>query len=147
MSTAVTPTPGRGVTLPLPTATTKLSQQLQAHNSLFDVDLMLQDMIALTTKMTDTLFGEDDRARKKMKISYQDHSIVVTALTGAAAVSINGETTAKAFAFKREVRNELEEFKNAYLVIVDEVSFASVADLQLLDGKMKEILDRPVEPF
>ncbi|KAG7353966.1 hypothetical protein IV203_003322 [Nitzschia inconspicua] len=79
MSTAVTPTPGRGGRLPLPTATTKLSQQLQAHNSLFDVDLMLQDMIALTTKMTDTLFGEDDRARKKMKISYQDHIRALTA--------------------------------------------------------------------
>ncbi|KAG7365081.1 hypothetical protein IV203_038284 [Nitzschia inconspicua] len=73
--------------------------------------------------------------------------MVVTALSGAATVSINGETTAKAFAFKREVRNELEEFKNAYLVIVDEVSFASVADLQLLDEKMKEILDKPVEPL
>ncbi|KAG7368975.1 hypothetical protein IV203_031718 [Nitzschia inconspicua] len=79
MSTAITPTPGRGGTLPLPTATTKLSQQLQAHHSLFDVDLMLQDMIALTTKMTDTLFGEDDRARKKMKISYQDHIRALTA--------------------------------------------------------------------
>ncbi|KAG7366502.1 hypothetical protein IV203_029172 [Nitzschia inconspicua] len=79
MSTAVTPTPGRGGTVALPTATTKLSQQLQAHNSLFDIDLMLQDMIALTTKMTDTLFGENDRARKKLKISYQDHIQASTA--------------------------------------------------------------------
>ncbi|KAG7374217.1 PIF1-like helicase [Nitzschia inconspicua] len=84
---------------------------------------------------------------EELRVKFNKRSIVVTALTGAAAVSINGETTAKAFAFKREVRNELEEFKNAYLVIVDEVSFASVADLQLLDEKMKEILDRPVEPF
>ncbi|KAG7368547.1 PIF1-like helicase [Nitzschia inconspicua] len=84
---------------------------------------------------------------EELRVKFDKRSIVVTALTGAAAVSINGETTAKAFAFKREVRNELEEFKNAYLVIVDEVSFASVADLQLLDEKMKEILDRPVEPF
>ncbi|KAG7358796.1 hypothetical protein IV203_015385 [Nitzschia inconspicua] len=29
--------------------------------------------------MTDTLFGEDDRARKKMKISYQDHIRALTA--------------------------------------------------------------------
>ncbi|KAG7372372.1 hypothetical protein IV203_018515 [Nitzschia inconspicua] len=79
MATAVTPPPGRGGTLPLPTATTKLSQQLQAHNSLFDIDLMLQEMIALTTKMTDTLFGEDDRTRKKLKISYQDHIRALTA--------------------------------------------------------------------
>ncbi|KAG7368492.1 hypothetical protein IV203_031235 [Nitzschia inconspicua] len=37
------------------------------------------DMIALTTKMTNTLLGEDDRARKKMKISYQDHIRALTA--------------------------------------------------------------------
>ncbi|KAG7366863.1 hypothetical protein IV203_029533 [Nitzschia inconspicua] len=62
-------------------------------------------------------------------------SIVVIALKGAAAVSINGETTAKAFAFKREVRNELEEFKHAYLVIVDEISLASVEDDDVLNQK------------
>ncbi|KAG7348980.1 PIF1-like helicase [Nitzschia inconspicua] len=65
----------------------------------------------------------------------------------AAAVSINGETTAKAFAFKREVRNELEEFKHAYLVIVDEISFASVEDVDVLNQKMKQILDNTMAPF
>ncbi|KAG7337208.1 hypothetical protein IV203_013847 [Nitzschia inconspicua] len=67
---------------------------------------------------------------EELRVKFDKRSIVVTALTGAAAVSINGETTAKAFAFKREVRNELEEFKNAYLVIVDEVSFAHKGPLE-----------------
>ncbi|KAG7357975.1 AAA domain containing protein [Nitzschia inconspicua] len=62
---------------------------------------------------------------EELHVKFDKRSIVLMALTGAAPVSINGETTAKAFAFKREVRNELEEFKKAYLVIVDEVSFAS----------------------
>ncbi|KAG7365075.1 PIF1-like helicase [Nitzschia inconspicua] len=62
-------------------------------------------------------------------------------------VSINGETTAKAFTFKREVRNELEEFKHAYLVIVDEISFASVEDVDVLNQKMKQILDNTMAPF
>ncbi|KAG7358147.1 PIF1-like helicase [Nitzschia inconspicua] len=82
-----------------------------------------------------------------LHVKFDKRSIVVTALTGAAAVSINGETTAKAFAFKREVRNELEEFKHAYLVIVDEISFASVEDVDVLNQKMKQILDNTMAPF
>ncbi|KAG7370279.1 PIF1-like helicase [Nitzschia inconspicua] len=55
--------------------------------------------------------------------------------------------SAGAFAFKRKVKDELEEFKNTYLVIVDEVSFASVEDMELLNEKMKQIFDNPGDPF
>ncbi|KAG7366861.1 PIF1-like helicase [Nitzschia inconspicua] len=82
-----------------------------------------------------------------LHVKFDKRSIVVTALTGAAASSIIGETTAKAFAFKREVRNELEEFKHAYLVIVDEISFASVEDVDVLNQKMKQIVDNTMAPF
>ncbi|KAG7342418.1 PIF1-like helicase [Nitzschia inconspicua] len=55
--------------------------------------------------------------------------------------------SAGAFAFKRKVKAELEEFKNTYLVIVDEVSFASVEDMELLNEKMQQIFDNPWDPF
>ncbi|KAG7356959.1 ATPase AAA [Nitzschia inconspicua] len=84
---------------------------------------------------------------KALGVKFDKRTIVVTALTGAAAVSINGETTAGAFAFKRKVKDELEEFKNTYLVIVDEVFFASVEDMELLNEKMKQIFDNSWEPF
>ncbi|KAG7349075.1 PIF1-like helicase [Nitzschia inconspicua] len=84
---------------------------------------------------------------KALGVKFDKRTIVVTALTGAAAVSINGETKSGAFAFKRKVKDELEEFKNTYLVIVDEVSFASVEDMELLNEKMKQIFDNPWEPF
>ncbi|KAG7361637.1 PIF1-like helicase [Nitzschia inconspicua] len=84
---------------------------------------------------------------KALGVKFDKRTIVFTALTGAAAVSINGETTAGAFAFKRKVKDELEEFKNTYLVIVDEVSFASVEDMELLNEKIKQIFDNPWEPF
>ncbi|KAG7343150.1 hypothetical protein IV203_021095 [Nitzschia inconspicua] len=58
----------------------KLSQQLQVHNSLFNIDLMFLELIALTIKTTDTQFGEDDRARKKLKISYKHHIRALTAV-------------------------------------------------------------------
>ncbi|KAG7352383.1 hypothetical protein IV203_008431 [Nitzschia inconspicua] len=80
-------------------------------------------------------------------VKFNKRTIVVTALMGASAVSINGETTAAAFAFKRNVDDELEEFKNTYLVIFDEASFASVEDMELLNKKMKQIFDNPWEPY
>ncbi|KAG7365063.1 PIF1-like helicase [Nitzschia inconspicua] len=82
-----------------------------------------------------------------LHVVFDKRTIVVTALTGAAAVSINGETTAKAFALKRKVQDELDEFRNTYLVVVDEISFASIEDMELLNEEMKEILDKPLQPF
>ncbi|KAG7374485.1 hypothetical protein IV203_013580 [Nitzschia inconspicua] len=84
-----------------------------------------------------------------MGVTFDKRTIVVTALTSAAAVCMNGKTTAKAFAFNREVQIELDESRNTYLVFVDEVSFASVQgiDCESLNQKLKEILDNPMEPF
>ncbi|KAG7372116.1 PIF1-like helicase [Nitzschia inconspicua] len=97
--------------------------------------------------VTKTVSRYAQKLCEALHVMFDKRSIVVTALTGAAAVSINGETTTKAFAFKREVRNELEEFKHAYLVIVDEISFASVEDVDVLNQKMKQILDNTMAPF
>jgi len=73
MSLHVTPSPpdGRAPTR----ATTKLSKELQAHHTLYDIDLLVQDMTSTATKMTNTLFenGDDKRARLKLKPSYIDH--------------------------------------------------------------------------
>jgi hypothetical protein len=73
MSLHVTPSPPGGRTPQ--SATTKLSTQLQAHHILYDIDLLVQDMTSIATKMTDTLFEnrDDKRARLKLKPSYLDH--------------------------------------------------------------------------
>ena len=75
-----------------------------------------------------------------LKVRYDKRTIVVTVLTGAAAVGINGETTHMACALNREVTNEPEEWKNAYLLIVDEISFASRDVVDKLDYKLRRIL-------
>ncbi|KAG7374602.1 PIF1-like helicase [Nitzschia inconspicua] len=43
--------------------------------------------------------------------------------------------------------SELEEFKHAYLVIVGEISFVSVEDVDVLNQKMKQILDNTMATF
>jgi hypothetical protein len=59
-----------------------------------------------------------------LKVRCDRRSIVVTALSGAAAVSINGETTHSAAVLNGNVKNEhVEEWKNSYLLIVDIIGF------------------------
>jgi hypothetical protein len=64
--------------------------------------------------------------------------IVVTALTGVAATLINGETIHSAAKFynKKISAEHINEWKNTRLVIVDEISFATSADLQKLNEKL-----------
>ena len=69
--------------------------------------------------------------------------IVVTTLTGVAATLINGGTihSAAKFCNKKIKVEHIDKWKNTQLVIVDEISFATSADLQKLNeqlGKLKE---------
>ena len=56
---------------------------------------------------------------RNLSVKYDKRTIVVTALTGAAAVGINGETTHNACAINQEVDGEVEEWTNAYMLVVD----------------------------
>jgi hypothetical protein len=73
MSLHVTPSPPGG-RAPR-NATTKMSTQLQAHHILYDIDLLVQDMTSVATKMTNTLFerGNNKTARLNLKSSYLDY--------------------------------------------------------------------------
>ena len=51
-----------------------------------------------------------------------------------------------ACALNREVKEEPDKWKNAYLLIVDEISFGSKDFLERLDLKLRKIL-RPNERF
>ncbi|KAG7346300.1 PIF1-like helicase [Nitzschia inconspicua] len=46
-----------------------------------------------------------------------------------------------------KVQDELDEFNNTFLVIVDEISSAYLEDMELLNEKMKEFFERPLQPF
>ncbi|HSN67495.1 MAG TPA: AAA family ATPase [Fusibacter sp.] len=81
---------------------------------------------------------------ESLNVVYNKRTIVVTALTGAAAVSVNGETTHMACALARSVSHkEMDEFEHAYMLIVDEVSFASKEVMEKLDRKMRQIMEQP----
>ena len=74
-----------------------------------------------------------------LEIPFNRRTVTVTALTGAAAVAIAGETTHKAACLNANdatTRDRKKEWANCHLVFVDEVSFASRAIIENLHHKL-----------
>ena len=74
-----------------------------------------------------------------LEIPFNRRTVTVTALTGAAAVSIAGETTHKAACLNANdatTRDRKKEWSNYHLVFVDKVSFASRAIIENLHHKL-----------
>jgi hypothetical protein len=78
---------------------------------------------------------------KELNYLFDKRMIVVTALTGVAATLINGETTHSAAKLNcKHINTEhIEEWKNARLVIIDEISFASSGDLDKLNTTLQAL--------
>ena len=78
----------------------------------------------------------------ELGVEFTRRTIVVTALTGCAAVPIGGETTHSACGlFRDNFDTEKGQWKRAYLLIVDEVSFASRHTLTVLNEKLRAVLN------
>ena len=75
------------------------------------------------------------RLCENLRVDFDRRTIVVTALTGAAAVGIYGETTHKACGLNRaKIPEEMvKEWENTYMVIVDEISFGGKKVIEKLN--------------
>jgi AAA domain len=63
-------------------------------------------------------------------VKFDSRTIVVTAITGAAAVSIRGETTSSALCLNREIKqDDIDKWEYTYDVIVDEISFSKKSEI------------------
>ena len=79
-----------------------------------------------------------------LEIAFTKRTIVVTAMTGTAAVNINGETVHKACCLncdKKNVNPDEEWMDETCLVIVDEISFASNQELEKLNDNLNQLCD------
>jgi len=76
-------------------------------------------------------------------IGYTSRVVVVTAITGAAAVSFKGETTSKALGLNKKSTNfsneDIEEWKNTLLVIIDEISFSNRSEIEKADVNLRAL--------
>ena len=86
---------------------------------------------------------------EQIKVPFTDRTIVVTALTGVAAVLIHGETLHSAtHVFNKKITQEMiERWRDARLVIVDEISFANKDLLEAVDQRIGELRENIYERF
>jgi hypothetical protein len=85
-----------------------------------------------------------------LEVRYTRRTIVVTALTGAAAVGIRGETTHSSIVLNRQTpptMEEIEEWKHAYLVVVDKISFSGKKELQKIHFSLGRLREDPSQKF
>ena len=77
-------------------------------------------------------------------VHFDRRTIVLTALSGVAAISIHGETIHTAAGFQRKINSDMiKQWKNARLLIVDEVSFMSESELMKLQKCLCQLLEQP----
>jgi hypothetical protein len=76
-----------------------------------------------------------------LNVKFDRRTIVVTALTGSAAVSINGETTHSACKLNSAVVTQSEEWDDTIMIIIDEISFAKKHDVESMNKNLNLLKD------
>ena len=77
-----------------------------------------------------------------LNVEFSRNTIVVTALTGAAAVSINGQTTSKACKLNSKNVEKCDVWADeTCMVVVDEISFCSQQDFEKLSVNLNLLCD------
>jgi len=86
---------------------------------------------------------------EQIMVPFTDRTIVVTALTGVAAVLINGETLHSAtHVYNKKITAEMiERWQDARLLIIDEISFATQDLIEQVDGRLQELKENFFKPF
>ncbi len=77
-----------------------------------------------------------------LNLKFDMRTIIVSALSGVAAVSIGGETTHSVAYINGKVPDDDISWANARLLIIDEVSFMSTREVEILDERLRTLLRR-----
>ena len=72
-----------------------------------------------------------------LNLQFDMRTIIVSAMSGVAAVSIGGETTHSVAAFARNISDDDTSWANARLLIIDEVSFMNCGNVEKLDSNLR----------
>mmetsp|Transcript_45114 Transcript_45114/g.109778 ORF Transcript_45114/g.109778 Transcript_45114/m.109778 type:complete len:571 (+) Transcript_45114:3498-5210(+) len=87
------------------------------------------------------------KAMENMNVVFNKRTIVVTAITGSAAVSIRGETTCGAACLKsRKIKTSvIEDYANTYMFICDEISFGGPEIPSTLNRNLNVIREKSLK--
>lgn len=93
--------------------------------------------------------GYSKRLCSRLNVEFNNRSIVVSALTGTAAVSIRGETvhSAARLLATNITAEDIASYANTYMIFVDEISFAPEKLIRELDLKLRILKDEDRIPF
>ena len=89
---------------------------------------------------------------QECNVPFHKRTITVTALTGVAAIALNGETLHKGCGINVDLSiskvwlysdQEIQMWKDCCLLIIDEISFATRGILQTLDRSLRLVRDEP----
>ena len=74
-------------------------------------------------------------------LKFDMRTIIVSAMSGVAAISIGGETLHSVAALnkKESSKEDIESWANARLLIIDEVSFMNTKDVEKLDERLQQL--------
>lgn len=85
----------------------------------------------------------------QLGVKYDKRTIVVTALTGVAATAINGKTVHSAAKLQHKAikPEHVKEWKDARLLIIDEISFSGRKQLIKIDRNLRELREMATSRF
>ena len=75
-----------------------------------------------------------------LNLKFDMRTIIVSAISGVAAVSVGGETTHKVAYLNKAIPDNDVTWANARLLIIDEVSFMSTHEVETLDEKLRTLM-------
>jgi len=75
----------------------------------------------------------------KLNLTFDTRTITVSAMSGAAAMSIGGETMHSAVTFNRTIASDDVSWANAQLLIVNEVLLMNTKDIDKLDENLRAL--------
>ena len=101
------------------------------------------------SKVIDHVVAYSKNFCENIHAPFTDRTIVVTALTGVAAVLIKGETLHSAsHVFCNHINQEMiDSWSDARLVIVDEISFADTELLEEINAALRDLMECPSRPY
>lgn len=102
------------------------------------------------SEVINTLLTHGKGFCKLLETPFTRRTIIVTALTGVAATVIKGETTHSGAHVNRKKKFEdehVQEWRDARLIIVDEISFATTEDIRKLNTNLKMLGEEPSKKY
>ena len=85
-----------------------------------------------------------------LELPWSPQTIVITAMSGVAATLLHGQTTHSALGLRRQkawTNDEIEVFKDARLIFVDECSFGAQSDFEKMNSQLRKLTQKFHHPF